>query len=496
MSGPNTTFSAPNDSRFAKTELGANFRSNKPAPYAGIEGSYGSLDQRYVARHFLQRFESYMLTTNVGPGDWPRCIVNFLQGEIFHYAEAWQKNVENFGKTWDQYKREFLAREHPPNFRHQVVTQLRQAAMKRLSVEDFDAYVKIFRTCRGILDPREDDILDLGSEEAVNEFVQGLHPSIYQEWYTTCLMDLGDRTHIRERLDITMEVCRNHTRSLMARANPTKPITSATDFAALASLDYYPDAKSDIVAPGIIPNVVKKSANPYQQAAFADDPMDIDAINVSPNGNPADTNTTIFRTSKEIFQTTTILIAITLIVDPTTLTATVDNVNLLDVQPVLPATTRVLLTVTSDVIIVANLVTRWLTAAQKTASTTPRGHWESDTFNNIESITPSELYANKVQFGRLAKSKDNSLGVCVIRMENEPGGEEGVLPKQFSEFSDVVTNDPPDKLPPQKDISHRIDTIPTAKIPAKPPYRLSQQENKILTTEIEKLIKTEFIRPS
>ncbi|VVT54801.1 uncharacterized protein SAPINGB_P004269 [Magnusiomyces paraingens] len=286
MSGPNTTFSAPNDSRFAKTELGANFRSNKPAPYAGIEGSYGSLDQRYVARHFLQRFESYMLTTNVGPGDWPRCIVNFLQGEIFHYAEAWQKNVENFGKTWDQYKREFLAREHPPNFRHQVVTQLRQAAMKRLSVEDFDAYVKIFRTCRGILDPREDDILDLGSEEAVNEFVQGLHPSIYQEWYTTCLMDLGDRTHIRERLDITMEVCRNHTRSLMARANPTKPITSATDFAALASLDYYPDAKSDIVAPGIIPNVVKKSANPYQQAAFADDPMDIDAINVSPNGNP------------------------------------------------------------------------------------------------------------------------------------------------------------------------------------------------------------------
>ena len=55
------------------------------------------------------------------------------------------------------------------------------------------------------------------------------------------------------------------------------------------------------------------------------------------------------------------------------------------------------------------------------------------------------------------------------------------LPKEIQEmlqeFSDIVVDDLPDKLPPKRNISHHIDFIPRASLPNKAAYRMSPKDN-------------------
>ena len=63
-------------------------------------------------------------------------------------------------------------------------------------------------------------------------------------------------------------------------------------------------------------------------------------------------------------------------------------------------------------------------------------------------------------------------------------------------YADVVTNTKPTTIPDLDKISHEIHLTPNAKIPARPPYRMSAAENVALNKEINELLQQGAIVPS
>eukprot|EP00253_Pinus_taeda_P006919 PITA_06919 len=51
------------------------------------------------------------------------------------------------------------------------------------------------------------------------------------------------------------------------------------------------------------------------------------------------------------------------------------------------------------------------------------------------------------------------------------------LLQMLEEFTDIVVDDLPDKLPPKRSISHHIDFIPEASFPNKAAYQMSPKDN-------------------
>ena len=66
----------------------------------------------------------------------------------------------------------------------------------------------------------------------------------------------------------------------------------------------------------------------------------------------------------------------------------------------------------------------------------------------------------------------------------------------LQEFSDVLVDDLPDKLPPKRSISHHIDFIPGASLPNKVAYQTSPKENKEIREQVQELLDKGLIRES
>lgn len=120
--------------------------------------------------------------------------------------------------------------------------------------------------------------------------------------------------------------------------------------------------------------------------------------------------------------------------------------------------------------------------------------WSAPSFDSIPATLASPTFINNVEFRRLARSKDNRISLCQIRFVGDT--DKGVLPPEFQSYSDVVTNEPPGKLPPERSISHRIDTKPGTEPTARSPFNHSIKEEQLITKEVQKLIESGFIRPS
>mmetsp|Transcript_5973 Transcript_5973/g.7268 ORF Transcript_5973/g.7268 Transcript_5973/m.7268 type:complete len:1243 (-) Transcript_5973:294-4022(-) len=118
-----------------------------------------------------------------------------------------------------------------------------------------------------------------------------------------------------------------------------------------------------------------------------------------------------------------------------------------------------------------------------------------------EPLIEKELQTQKIeyidshQFLRDIRPKEADIGMFYIMEETLDNGKE--VPEFVkSEFSDVVTNESPQRLPEFKSVTHRIHLIPGAKPTARPPYRMSQYETEELKKQIEELLQHGFIQKS
>eukprot|EP00253_Pinus_taeda_P005876 PITA_05876 len=66
----------------------------------------------------------------------------------------------------------------------------------------------------------------------------------------------------------------------------------------------------------------------------------------------------------------------------------------------------------------------------------------------------------------------------------------------LQEFSDIVVDNLPDKLPPKRSISHHIDFILGASVPNKAIYRISPKDNEEIRNQVQELLDKGLIRES
>eukprot|EP00253_Pinus_taeda_P019292 PITA_19292 len=70
------------------------------------------------------------------------------------------------------------------------------------------------------------------------------------------------------------------------------------------------------------------------------------------------------------------------------------------------------------------------------------------------------------------------------------------IQQMLEEFTDIVLDDLPDKLPPKRSISHHIDFIPGASLPNKAAYRMSPKDNEEIRKQVQELLDKGLIRES
>ena len=83
---------------------------------------------------------------------------------------------------------------------------------------------------------------------------------------------------------------------------------------------------------------------------------------------------------------------------------------------------------------------------------------------------------------------------------NEASKDMGEIPPKvldvLESFKDVMPPELPKRLPPKREVDHKIELVPNAQPSAQAPYRMSPSELEELQKQLKELIDTGFIRPS
>ncbi|GEQ72886.1 hypothetical protein JCM33374_g6574 [Metschnikowia sp. JCM 33374] len=113
--------------------------------------------------------------------------------------------------------------------------------------------------------------------------------------------------------------------------------------------------------------------------------------------------------------------------------------------------------------------------------------------------TPTVALISAKRAGRECKKKTNEVFTLLVRSITYSSSiKAGVVPKSLfdlTEFSDVVRDELPPGLPPNRQIQHSIEVIPGSKPTSRPPHRLTYEEKKELTLQIEQLLSEGKIEP-
>ncbi len=70
------------------------------------------------------------------------------------------------------------------------------------------------------------------------------------------------------------------------------------------------------------------------------------------------------------------------------------------------------------------------------------------------------------------------------------------ISKVINKILDILTNDLPTILPPNKDVDHKIEVHPRSTPPTKTPYRLNHKELEKLKRQINDLMERGYIHPN
>lgn len=127
-------------------------------------------------------------------------------------------------------------------------------------------------------------------------------------------------------------------------------------------------------------------------------------------------------------------------------------------------------------------------------------NWEDYSVSGVPTTISTPIVISSIEFDRLAKSRENEIFLCVIKFdENKTDSDEDLLkslPFDASEYTDVLTSKPPNKLPPLRSITHEINLVPGSDPPSRPPYRQPEIYHEHVKQELEKLLEAGFIQPS
>ncbi|KAL0350187.1 UNVERIFIED_CONTAM: RNA-directed DNA polymerase [Sesamum radiatum] len=89
--------------------------------------------------------------------------------------------------------------------------------------------------------------------------------------------------------------------------------------------------------------------------------------------------------------------------------------------------------------------------------------------------------------------------LCTLRfekIEQASGPIPGVVKKLLTEFEDVMPDELPRKLPPNRAVDHEIELVPGTKPPARAPYRMSQPELVELRKQLKEMLESGIIKPA
>ncbi|XP_010027163.2 uncharacterized protein LOC104417618 [Eucalyptus grandis] len=89
--------------------------------------------------------------------------------------------------------------------------------------------------------------------------------------------------------------------------------------------------------------------------------------------------------------------------------------------------------------------------------------------------------------------------VTFLAVLKEEGVEESEVPGEMTQVLDafqVMLPELPKKLPPRREVDHRIELVPDARPPAMAPYRMAPPEFKELRKQLKELLDAGYIRPS
>ena len=117
----------------------------------------------------------------------------------------------------------------------------------------------------------------------------------------------------------------------------------------------------------------------------------------------------------------------------------------------------------------------------------------------IRTITPPQLVSAQHIRKLIRRQEAECVVLASVRADDRVKASDDSSPEAaalLAEFRDVFPDEPPNRLPPRRDVDHRIELTQTTPPTPRPVYRMSPAELDELKKQMDELVASGFIRPS